>query len=271
MSETNVESTLARPQPITMRPVLPEQANPAHLATLYTSPQHSRVKKNGLSAPRPAQRPAHTPGTADKTPGRFYRTFGKRALDLMLVTLGAPFALLLVGGAALLLWFEGGSPFFRQARLGYGGSVFTIVKLRSMLPDSDHLLEEKLAADPALRAEWDSKQKLENDPRVTRLGAFMRKTSLDELPQLWNVLKGEMSLVGPRPMLPEQLPLYGDATHYHALRPGITGYWQVSERNDSAFQARVAADAAYDRDVSFSIDIKLLWRTIGAVFKRTGY
>ncbi|WP_138934077.1 sugar transferase [Roseovarius arcticus] len=200
-----------------------------------------------------------------------YRGLGKRVLDLALVALAAPIAAPLIGGAAALLWIEGGSPFYRQKRLGRAGETFSILKLRTMVRDADRLLETNLAADPALRAEWDKTQKLKHDPRITRLGSFLRKSSLDELPQLWNVLTGDMSLVGPRPMLPEQLPMYGDAAHYFALRPGITGYWQVSQRNESAFRARVALDAAYDVDISIREDAKILWRTIGAVIKRTGY
>ncbi|MFD0858032.1 sugar transferase [Roseovarius aquimarinus] len=202
---------------------------------------------------------------------RPYRLVGKRCLDIALVVLAAPVALTLIAVAALALWMEGGAPFYRQARLGKGGSRFSILKLRTMVRDADRLLEVHLAADPALRAEWDTTQKLRNDPRITRIGSFLRKTSLDELPQLWNVLRGDMSLVGPRPMLPEQLPIYGDATHYFALRPGITGYWQVSQRNEGAFRTRVALDAAYDYDVSLAEDAKVLWRTVGAVMNRTGY
>jgi lipopolysaccharide/colanic/teichoic acid biosynthesis glycosyltransferase len=200
-----------------------------------------------------------------------YRAAGKRILDIALVVLLAPLALILIGLSALFLWLEGGSPFYRQARLGKDGSTFSIVKLRTMVRDADQLLERHLAADPALRAEWNSTQKLKSDPRVTRMGALLRKTSLDELPQLWNVLMGDMSLVGPRPMLPEQLPLYGDPQHYFALRPGITGYWQVSKRNEGTFLSRVALDAEYDFNMSPIEDAKVLLRTVGAVVKRTGY
>ncbi|MFX0544452.1 sugar transferase [Roseovarius sp. S1116L3] len=212
----------------------------------------------------PAAQPAPQPHTG------FYRSRGKRALDIALVMVSAPIALLLIGLSALLLWIEGGAPFYRQARLGKGGKSFSIVKLRTMVRDADDLLEAHLETDPALRAEWDKAQKLRRDPRITRIGNFLRKTSLDELPQLWNVLRGDMSLVGPRPMLPEQLALYGDAEHYFALRPGITGYWQVSQRSTSAFRARVALDTAYDYDLSLTQDARILWRTIGAVIKRTG-
>ncbi|WP_238987387.1 sugar transferase [Roseovarius dicentrarchi] len=200
-----------------------------------------------------------------------YRVLGKRVLDIVLVSILAPLAVLMIGIAALLLWVEGGTPFYRQQRLGKGGDTFSILKLRTMVKDADQMLERHLAADPALRAEWNSTQKLKSDPRITRVGALLRKTSLDELPQLWNVLKGDMSLVGPRPMLPEQLPLYGDAAHYFALRPGITGYWQVSQRNEGSFVSRVALDADYNFNLSPCEDAKVLLRTFGAVIKRTGY
>jgi len=209
--------------------------------------------------------PARRPATG------VYRAAGKRLLDLMFVLLSAPFAAVLIAAAALPLWFEGGSPFYRQARLGRDGKRFSILKLRTMVQDADTLLEMHLAADPVLRGEWNTTQKLRKDPRITPIGAFLRKSSLDELPQLWNVMRGDMSLVGPRPMLPEQLPIYGDCTHYFALRPGITGYWQVSQRNDSAFRARAALDAAYDSQMSLKEDAKVLWRTIGAVVKQTGF
>lgn len=199
-----------------------------------------------------------------------YRAVGKRVLDLVLVTLASPFALLLIGVCAVLLWIEGGTPFYRQPRLGKDGNRFSILKLRTMVRDADRLLETYLDANPEMRAEWETLQKLRHDPRITPIGAFLRKTSLDELPQLWNVLRGEMSLVGPRPMLIEQLTMYGNPEHYFALRPGITGYWQVSQRNESAFTARTALDAAYDDNMSLVEDTKVLLQTVGAVIRRTG-
>lgn len=256
MSEANVD--VARPQ-----------------ARVSTPPHHAPRSLRSLhGSPYQIPRHAKTRNDADTTspPPRIgvYRTVGKRALDVALILLTAPVALLLIGVAALLLWIEGGAPFYRQARLGKGGKVFSIYKLRTMVRDADQMLETHLAADPELRQEWNRTQKLRNDPRITRMGALLRKTSLDELPQLWNVVRGDMSLIGPRPMLPEQLALYGDAAHYFALRPGITGYWQVSQRNQSAFRARAALDAAYVYDVSLVEDAKVLWRTVGAVVNRTG-
>lgn len=171
---------------------------------------------------------------------------------------------------ALLLWIEGGGPFYRQARLGRDGKVFFMLKLRSMVRNADAKLETLLESDPVLRAEWDTTQKLRYDPRVTRIGAFLRRTSLDELPQLWNVLTGEMSLVGPRPMMPDQLALYGDPSDYFAMRPGITGPWQVSTRNASSFAYRKTIDTTYRNTVSLVSDLGLLFRTVGVVLRGTG-
>lgn len=200
-----------------------------------------------------------------------YRSFGKRAFDILMVLLMAPFALLLIGLASAALWLEGGRPFYHQDRLGRDGARFRIFKLRTMVRDADQMLDQCLARDPRLRAEWDATQKLKKDPRITRIGALLRKTSLDELPQLWNVLTGEMSLIGPRPMLPEQLPLYGDARSYFALRPGITGAWQVSKRNEDLFTERAVLDRNYDIDLCLTHDLVILFRTVGVVLRRTGY
>ena len=200
-----------------------------------------------------------------------YAAAGKRGLDLLLVLLSLPLVLPLTALCAAALWLEGGRPFYTQARLGRGGKTFRILKLRTMVRDADALLQPYLDNDPALRREWDETQKLKNDPRITRVGRLLRATSLDELPQLWNVAKGDMSLVGPRPMMPEQLPLYGDARAYFALRPGITGIWQVSVRNQAGFGSRVRADIEYQRGLSLGRDLGLIWRTLGVVLKGTGY
>ncbi|MAZ20656.1 sugar transferase [Roseovarius sp.] len=212
-------------------------------------------------------KPALTAATVDG----FYLVVGKRLLDILLVLLLAPLALPLILLASLALWIEGGNPFYHQDRLGRHGERFRIYKLRTMVRNADKMLETCLAKDPELRAEWDATQKLKKDPRITRIGALLRKTSLDELPQLWNVLTGEMSLIGPRPMLPEQLPLYGDASYYFALRPGITGSWQVSARNEDLFTQRVGMDQSYAEDLSPWRDMVILFKTVGVVLRRTGY
>lgn len=199
----------------------------------------------------------------------FYRSFMKRTLDVLLVVLGAPFAFPLVLIFALFVSLEGGKPFYLQDRVGKGGRIYRMWKLRSMEVGADEKLAAYLCADAVARAEWDRSQKLRRDPRITRLGQFMRRSSLDELPQLWNVLRGDMSLVGPRPMMPSQSALYpGDA--YYTLRPGITGLWQVSARNESSFAERAGYDAEYDRTLSFGTDCRILAATCRVVMRGTG-
>ncbi|MCD9148340.1 sugar transferase [Pseudophaeobacter flagellatus] len=200
-----------------------------------------------------------------------YAAAGKRVLDLTLVMLALPVVLPVIMVCALLLWLEGGLPFYSQERLGQNGKRFRIYKLRTMVRDADARLQGYLQKDPKLRHEWETTQKLKSDPRITRMGRILRMTSLDELPQIWNVFTGEMSLVGPRPMLPEQLPLYGEPFAYFAVKPGITGIWQVSTRNESSFAARATADASYLRQMGVRQDLRLLWRTIGVVARGTGY
>ncbi len=209
------------------------------------------------------------PGKA--RPSGFYRDVGKRIADILLVLISAPITLLVTLLCAIALWIEGGQPFYRQMRLGENGRHFSILKLRTMCREADQVLESYLAADPALRAEWDRTQKLKDDPRITRVGAFLRKTSLDELPQFWNVLKGDMSVVGPRPMMPDQLPLYDNPAPYFDMRPGITGQWQVSDRNENSFGHRSTVDAAYHDSLSLVLDLRILVQTVGVVLRRTGY
>lgn len=200
---------------------------------------------------------------------KIYRRGVKRVLDLSLVLLALPIIMPTILVLAALIAAQGHSPFYRQDRLGRGGRIFTLWKLRTMVPDADTRLREHLEHDDHARQEWNAFQKLRYDPRITQLGQFLRKTSLDELPQLWNVLKGDMSLVGPRPMMPEQSSLYpGHA--YYLLRPGLTGFWQVSDRNASTFAQRAEFDADYERKLSLATDVKVLVETVGVVFRCTG-
>lgn len=203
-------------------------------------------------------------------PKGLYARFGKPVPDRVLVLAALPIALPLIALCALALWIESGAPFYTQPRLGRGGKRFSILKLRTMVRDADAVLESYLAANPAMRREWDDMQKIKNDPRITRVGSFLRATSLDELPQLWNVLTGEMSLIGPRPMMPDQLEMYGDPRSYFALRPGITGLWQISARNTSRFTYRNEVDGAYRRNISLPMDLTILIKTVGVVLRRTG-
>jgi exopolysaccharide production protein ExoY len=193
----------------------------------------------------------------------------KRFFDVAVTLLAAPFALLIVALCAMLIRLNGGKAFFSQPRVGKGGRIFNLWKLRTMAPDADRKLAEYLASNPAAKAEWETKQKLEKDPRITWLGKYLRKYSIDELPQLLNVIAGDMSLVGPRPMLPEQRQYY-PGTAYFNLRPGLTGLWQISERNGCTFIERALHDTRYSGMMSFSADLWILVRTPMVVFKGTG-
>lgn len=199
-----------------------------------------------------------------------YRMFFKRVLDVALVLMALPIVVPVVLLLAVLVMRDGHSPFYWNERVGRNGRVFHMMKLRSMVHDADARLEAYLASDAAAAAEWASTQKLKEDPRITRFGRALRKSSLDELPQLWNVLKGDMSLVGPRPMMPSQRKLYPGRAYY-ALRPGVTGPWQVSDRNETTFARRADYDLDYHRNLSFVNDLRLIGQTVAVVLRGTGY
>ena len=208
--------------------------------------------------------------TAPLPQGGVYARGAKRALDLCLTLLTAPIWLSAIAFGALLVMTDGKTPFYSQERIGRNGRRFRILKLRTMVIDADSKLEAYLSAHPAARAEWDETQKLKQDPRITRFGRMLRKTSLDELPQLINVLAGDMSLVGPRPIMVDQMDLYSGKAYY-SLRPGLTGLWQVSKRNESRFSDRVRFDNRYAASQSLSTDLGILARTVITVLRGTGY
>jgi undecaprenyl-phosphate galactose phosphotransferase len=161
--------------------------------------------------------------------------------------------------------------FFSQMRIGRNGRPFRCYKFRTMVVNADAVLEELLERDPEARQEWASCHKLRDDPRITRAGRLLRRTSLDELPQLWNVLKGDMSLVGPRPVVYEEVPRYGRrARDYLAVRPGMTGLWQVSGRNDTGYRRRVAMDVWYVKHQSLPLDCLILLKTVSVVVSARG-
>ncbi|MGI3900115.1 MAG: sugar transferase [Janthinobacterium lividum] len=177
--------------------------------------------------------------------------------------------LLAVIGLALLA--QGRPMLIRHRRIGRGGDLFPCLKFRTMVVNGDEVLRQHLANDPVAREEWASSQKLKNDPRVTPLGRVLRKSSLDELPQLFNVLRGEMSLVGPRPIVPAEAVHYGvHIEKYHAVRPGLTGAWQVSGRSDVSYHQRVSLDCNYVETRNFRGDIGIMLMTIPAVLKSKG-
>jgi undecaprenyl-phosphate galactose phosphotransferase len=171
----------------------------------------------------------------------------------------------------VLMRREGGSVIFKHRRIGRGGQTFECLKFRTMIPNADQVLRTLLERDPELKAEWVRDHKLRNDPRITRLGRFLRRTSLDELPQLWNVLRGDMSLVGPRPVVREELLRYGrNVGIYLAAKPGITGLWQVTGRNDTDYRRRVVLDTYYVRNQNLLLDLYILFKTTGVVLGGTG-
>jgi exopolysaccharide production protein ExoY len=196
----------------------------------------------------------------------------KRLVDVSIAFL----ALVLLGPllAAICMVMRISDPgpvLFRQTRIGKGGREFPCYKFRSMVLDADKILNEHLRQNESARQEWETNQKLTVDPRITRLGSFLRKTSLDELPQLFNVLAGDMSIVGPRPIVRGEIPKYEDKIIYYlAVRPGITGLWQVSGRSDCSYPERVALDAMYVSEWSLKSDMIILLRTIPAVLLQEG-
>ncbi|HWG84923.1 MAG TPA: exopolysaccharide biosynthesis polyprenyl glycosylphosphotransferase, partial [Deinococcales bacterium] len=203
---------------------------------------------------------------------RIARTF-KRAFDLACITLAAPVWVPVVLVTALLTWLEDRhSPFYRQERVGAGGRVFRVWKLRTMVPNAEAALRAHLERDAAARAEWERNFKLKRDPRITKFGRFFRKVSLDELPQLFNVVVGEMSLVGPRPLPAyhhDALPARAAELRTRSL-PGLTGMWQVEGRSDTDLQGMAVLDTRYIRNWSFWLDLVILARTVMVVLRGKG-
>jgi Undecaprenyl-phosphate galactose phosphotransferase WbaP len=196
---------------------------------------------------------------------------GKRVMDVVgAIVLGLVFSPLMLV-IVFVLRKGGSSVIYRHRRVGRGGQTFCCLKFRTMVPNADQVLRELLEHNPELQAEWVRDHKLRHDPRVTRLGRFLRRTSLDELPQLWNVLKGEMSLVGPRPVVREELLRYGrNVGIYLTAKPGITGLWQVTGRNDTDYRRRVVLDTYYVRNQNFLLDLYILLKTTAVVLGGSG-
>lgn len=196
----------------------------------------------------------------------------KRAVDLagasLLLLVLAPVFILI----ALMIKIDSAGPvLFRQWRLGFRGRRFLIFKFRTMCAGAEADIEELIIGDSAKRIVWEEFQKLWDDPRLTGFGRYLRKLSLDEFPQLWNVLKGEMSLVGPRPITPDQREIYGgDFDLYTSVKPGITGMWQVNGRNRTSFRQRILWDAYYIKNWTLGLDLSILLRTIGVVLTGEG-
>jgi exopolysaccharide production protein ExoY len=197
----------------------------------------------------------------------------KRATDIA----GSLTFFLLMGWLVVCLWLivaikQGRPAIYRHRRIGRNGKEFDCLKFRSMVRNSDQVLSEFLDSSPAARTEWQRDFKLRNDPRVTPFGHFLRRTCLDETPQFWNVLRGDMSLVGPRPIVRKELERYyrGSAAHYVRVRPGITGPWQISGRHELRYEERVALDCAYAGGWTNAGDLKILLKTVSVVIRRKG-
>lgn len=197
----------------------------------------------------------------------------KRAFDILfslaVLIFFSPLFLLI----AIAIWaFTRGSVIYSHERIGRGGRPFQCYKFRTMYPDADARLQDLLDANPDMHEEWKQRRKLKNDPRIMPIGHFLRKTSLDELPQFWNVLKGELSIVGPRPVVHEEVQHYlGEkAEKILSIRPGLTCIWQVSGRNDTSYQARVSLDEQYVDNRSWLLDIGLIIKTIPSMFFSKG-
>jgi lipopolysaccharide/colanic/teichoic acid biosynthesis glycosyltransferase len=195
-----------------------------------------------------------------------------RILDIAIALLAVIFVLPLIGIVALAIFLQDGGPIvFSHRRIGRGGKPFFCYKFRSMAVDAEARLAGLLERDPVARAEWARDHKLRDDPRVTPLGAFLRRSSLDELPQLFNVLHGTMSLVGPRPIVDAEISRYGKRFHHYcAVKPGITGLWQISGRNDVSYRKRVALDCVYAKSRSPRLYLWIVIVTVPAVLSRKG-
>ncbi len=196
----------------------------------------------------------------------------KRLIDLLLLMLGVLLFIPLTFLIAIAILIESGRPvFFKHERIGRGGKSFIAYKYRTMLKGADEVLQRAIREDPELKEEWEASRKLKHDPRLTRLGKVIRRLSLDELPQLWNVLKGEMSLVGPRPIIKKEIARYGDSFDLYAqVLPGLTGLWQVSGRSDLSYVERVWLDTHYVRNWSIWLDLVILVRTVWVVIAGVG-
>lgn len=196
----------------------------------------------------------------------------KRSIDIIVSSLAILFISPLMALIAIAIRLQDGEKsLFVQERIGYAGKTFRCFKFRTMISDADERLSKVLENDPAARAEWEAMRKLTDDPRITWLGHLLRKTSLDELPQLFNVLRGDMALVGPRPIVDAEIALYADDyISYSSVKPGISGLWQISGRSDIDFKRRVQFDKQYNEEWSVLFDLEIMIRTIPALLAQSG-
>ena len=210
---------------------------------------------------------------ANRAPSDFFRyRIVKRCFDVLLVLISAPVTLpLLTIVSAVVMLSSRGPVFYSHRRIRRNGAFFSMWKFRTMCVNSAEVLEDYLARHPDAHVEWNQTHKLRRDPRITSLGLFLRRYSLDELPQLWNVLMGQMSLVGPRPIVAAEVAKYGDSFDcYCRVKPGLTGLWQVSGRSELSYDARVALDCDYVKHWSLTKDLVILLKTFSSVVNQDG-
>lgn len=236
---------------------------PAHLEDRMATTPEAEIRHSAVKAfsPDPA-----------RCPRSVYAGVGKRVFDLSLTIMMLPMIAIILLVVMPLVVRDGGPFIYRHPRVGRGGKVFDCLKIRTMRTDSAKQLSDLLNSDPEAAREWAETQKLHNDPRITRIGHILRKTSIDELPQLWNVIRGDMSLIGPRPVTVEEIERYGDfRDDYICVRPGITGLWQIApSRYEMTYDERVEVDVSYARSVTFWGDVRILRGTIAWAMKPNG-
>jgi len=232
-----------------------------------TSQTHNRLKTPDGITVSPFSGPGSFGGAKSSAIPVSKLVFDKMFAAVALVLI-SPVLLLL----SLALLIEGGGPvIFRHSRIGLGGTSFLCLKFRTMTQDSQQRLDQILAVDPIAREEWEESRKLFRDPRVSRLGNFLRKTSLDELPQFWNILMGDMSVVGPRPITREETHYYGEnISVYASVRPGLTGAWQIGGRSETSYQERVDLDVNYVKNWTLLSDLRIVFKTVDAVILGRG-
>jgi lipopolysaccharide/colanic/teichoic acid biosynthesis glycosyltransferase len=240
----------------------------------YQSPESRTAAIEGsYSYPELAGRSLAGAQRARRVPAEFFRyRVIKRCGDILLVVISIPIVLLVMGVIAAVVKLSSPGPiFYSHRRIRKGGAFFSMWKFRTMCIDSAEVLEDHLARHPQARAEWNKTHKLRRDPRITWIGLFLRRYSLDELPQLWNVLAGQMSLVGPRPIVAAEVEKYGDCFEcYCRVKPGLTGLWQVSGRSTVSYQKRIALDCEYVAHWSLMRDVLILLKTFSSVLNQDG-
>jgi lipopolysaccharide/colanic/teichoic acid biosynthesis glycosyltransferase len=240
----------------------------------YQSPEsRTAAIEDSYSYTEAVTRPAARPRRLDHLPSELFRyRVIKRCFDIFLILASTPFTLLALGIVSVMVMLSSPGPiFYSHRRIRKNGAFFSMWKFRTMCVNSAEILEEYLSKNPEARAEWNRTHKLRHDPRITPIGGFLRRYSLDELPQLWNVLSGHMSLVGPRPIVAAEVEKYADSFEcYCRVKPGLTGLWQVSGRSELTYDERVALDCDYVNRWSIRRDVKILMKTFAVVVNQDG-